>query len=272
MSINFPYPEMEPRPLADKIVARSYRTLACLVYSMTLPSRSLPSYPLRLRCNPRHLVTLQYSSDRRAADFRAFPLLGEVLRCTVRLRHIVLDIPIASIPVMLDIFRRYELIITPTRVRLEPTDPRSNRITLPCLDSIRSTRLAIVDALMRHRSVSTVVLDVPPNDIALAKFLRPRPDWNALSVRRLSMVYTGAYGFELLAEAILTSFPRLEHMAITVGSSNTQDMFNVSGLFLMQLSLELIIGDRCSYRCLLTIRVSRPSCTLWVSIMGRYGR
>ena len=136
---------------------------------------------------------------------------------------------------MLNIFRRYGITITPTRLRLAHTDPRSNRKTLPVLDSIRSTRMALVDALMRHRSISTIILDISPNDIALAKFLRPTPEWNALRVQRLSMTYCGAYGFELLVEAIFASFPCLEHLSIHVGSRNAQMMFRVRILVLRQL-------------------------------------
>ena len=173
---------------------------------------------IRPRCNPQFLVTFAYCSDSFQVDLRALPLLGDILRATSRLRHFAIDIGIESVGLALDIFRRNGVIITPTAPELEAAEPWPARLILPRLESIRSTRLAVVEALMRYRSVNTIYLEISPNDVALAKFLRPITAWNPAHIRRLSLSYLGSYWYDTLIGTIFTTFPSLEHFAFRVGT------------------------------------------------------
>ena len=222
LSVFFPVPERDDPEYMDP---PSYRLLVCLVRSMGCAARSI-----RPRCNPQLLVTFAYCSDSGQADLRALPLVGDVLRAAVRLRHLSIDVPAGSVPLLLDIFRRAGVVITPTVLGLEGAEPAPDRAILPSLTSIRSTRLALIDAMMRYRAIDTVVLEVSPNDIALAKFLRPTPAWNPSHLRHLFLSYAGGHWIDTLAGAIFASFPSLEHLALRVSTREAALTATVSAL------------------------------------------
>ena len=221
----FPFPERDSPKYQDPC---SYRLLVCLVRSMGRVGRQI-----RPRCNPQFMVTFAYCSDSFQADLRALPLLGDILRATSRLRHFAIDISMDSVALALDIFRRTGVIITPTAPELDVGRPLPDRLILPRLESICSTRLAVVEALMRYRSVNTIYLEISPNDVALAKFLRPIPAWNPAHIRRLSLSYLGYYCYDTLIGTIFTSFPSLEHFAFRVGTREASVAMLVRSFLLM---------------------------------------
>ncbi|KAI1786566.1 hypothetical protein LXA43DRAFT_1064998 [Ganoderma leucocontextum] len=191
---------------------RPIRFLLTLINS-TLPD---PALYLPSRSYATHLVTLCYGSWSMACDLRALPLLAEALRFTHRLRHLRLDVPSATVPVLIDIFRCSSIIITPSTMlsSFRPIDRRS----LPCLQSIRTSRMAIADALMQYRAIQTVAVDLSIKGAVLAKFLRAEAPWTPTHLRQLSLHIAG-HPTDGLVEGMLNAFPRLQHVVIRVSPS-----------------------------------------------------
>lgn len=186
-------------------------TLACLTLSMR-PCNKL----LSLRCNIQFIVTFSYSSHGSHDDFRALPLFGEVLRCAVRLRHLRIDVSPTNHLAIIDILRRSGIIITPTSTLLQSHSTSvSDARFLPQLQSVRASHLAIVEGLMRYRSLTHVGIDGGAETVGLTKFFRAPAPWSPSSLRYLYLAYEGRQDCEMLSMAIFASFPRLEHLMIS---------------------------------------------------------
>ena len=219
LELFFPSREFDFDPCQEQ---HSFLVLRGLVRSM----HSL-AHPVAY-CNPQFLVTLAYTSDSLRTDFRSLPLLADVLRACVRLRHLSLDVPTQSVPLLLEILRRTGIMITPTRLAIGPLNASMARTYLPKLESIRSGALAVIDAFMRHRSIQAVVLEVIPMELTFAKFLRPLPQWNPSTLRRFSFAYSGAQWSSMVPQTIFTTFPFLEHFAVRVAVDTAPFVFDVS--------------------------------------------
>ncbi len=190
-----------------------FHILSSLVRSMH-PKTGLPP-----RINAQYMVTFAYLSYGPRADFRAAPLLGEVLRAAVRLRHLRLEVADSAVDIVLDALRRAQVIIVPstTFTARSAAEYQIDRMILPCLESVRSTRLALVEALMRYRNINTVVLDTVPNDKTLGIFLRTLPPWNPATLRRLALSYCSVE-FKPFLGAVFASFPGLEELSFRIPS------------------------------------------------------
>ncbi|PIL26210.1 hypothetical protein GSI_11965 [Ganoderma sinense ZZ0214-1] len=189
----------------------------------TLPrtTRSIPS-----RCYAAHVVTLCYGSWSMPCDFRALPLLAEALRFTHKLRHLRIDVGNSTIPILLDIFRRASIIITPSSL-LKTSGPFDRR-PLPCLQSIRVCRIALADALMQHRRIETVAIELAVKEEVLAKFLRAEAPWNPRYLRQLSLNIMGCSAPPGLLESFLIAFPALQHLALRVASGRAPEFMQDS--------------------------------------------
>nr|VWO98311.1 N/A [Ganoderma boninense] len=190
-------------------------------FLLTLVNSTLPHATLCLpsRFYAAHLVTFCYGSWSLACDYRAMPLLAEALRFTYRLQHLRLDISGESVPTLLDVFRRSSIIVTPST--LLPGSRPVDRHTLPCLRSVRTTRIAVADALMQHRVLHTVIVDMSIKWEVLAKFLRAAPPWDPTHLQRLSLYVDDHPPTDGMVEGMLNAFPRLEHLAIRVTAART---------------------------------------------------
>ena len=197
--------------------------LTSLVQSMRPRGRLTP------RCNAQYLVSFSYCSHILEADFRAVPLIGEILRVAFRLRHLRIDVGGDGVPVILKIFHRVDLIISPTST-LTALGVFHHRVTLPCLESVRSSHIAIVDALMRYRSIATVVIDTSPSEANLKTFFRAHPPWNANSLRRLALGYTVHVAPTDIYRAIYVSFPNIEHLEVRVSGVGGLTLIDVSAM------------------------------------------
>ena len=220
LELFFPSREFDFDPYQEH---QSFRILNGLICSMSSATR------LEARCNAQFLVTLAYTSDSLRTNFRSLPMLADVLRACMRLRHLTIDVPTQSVPLFLEILRRTGLMITPTHPAIGPMNAlMARRAYLPNLESVRSTALAVVDAFMRYRSIETVVLEVIPTDLTFAKFLRPSPQWNPSTLRRFSFAFCGARWSSNVPHAIFTTFPSLEYFAVRCGINTAPFVFNVS--------------------------------------------
>lgn len=189
-----------------------FRLLSNIVESM------LPKGSLLPRVNAQYMVTFTYATYGYRADLRAAPLLGEVLRAAVRLRHLRLDVANDAVDIVLDALRRSEVIVTPSATLITvPSRPHIR--LLPCLESIRSTRVAIIEALMRYRAVHTVVAELNLTEDTIAKFLRPIPAWNPVTLRRLAMTFH-SHDIRQFVIAVGAAFPCLEHLSLQVTPSS----------------------------------------------------
>ena len=194
--------------------------LTSLVQSMR------PRGTLTPRCNSQHLVAFSYCSHSLEADLRAAPLLGEILRAAFRVRHLRIDVGADGVPVILKIFRRVDLIISPTSTLTALGV--CHRVTLPCLESVRSSHIAIVEALMRYRSVATAVVEMSPSEANLKTFFRADPPWNANSLRRLAVGYSGNVAPVQIYRAIYASFPNIEHLELRIVGLGGHALMDVS--------------------------------------------
>ncbi|KAI1789224.1 hypothetical protein LXA43DRAFT_893230 [Ganoderma leucocontextum] len=196
-----------------------------LDFLLTIINSTLPGPCLSLpsRCYAAHLVTFTYGSWSTPCDFRGLPLLAEALRFTDRLRHLRIDVPSATVPILVDLFRRSSIIITPSTML--PGSSAFDRRPLPLLQSIRTSRIAIADALMQYRAIQTVAVDLSIKWEVLAKFLRAEAPWDPTHLRQLSIHVAGHPTTHGLLEGMLTAFPRVQHLAIRVSPSRGQ-LFN----------------------------------------------
>ncbi|KAI0689529.1 hypothetical protein C8T65DRAFT_746138 [Cerioporus squamosus] len=190
---------------ADYMDPYPFSVLTGLVTSMR-PRSGIPP-----RCNPQHLVTFAYLSYGIKADLRAIPLVGAILRVAGRLRHLRIDVASEAVPMTLDVLRRTGVIITPISALTHSSlDVDANPDILPYLRSVRSSKLPIVEALMRYRHVNTVVVDGSPEETTLAKFLRTLPPWNPVDIRKFAITYCGYASFTDVVRGIFTAFPNIE--------------------------------------------------------------
>ncbi|PIL33117.1 hypothetical protein GSI_04566 [Ganoderma sinense ZZ0214-1] len=174
--------------------------------------KSVPS-----RLYAAHIVTFSYVSWCLPMDFRAVPLLAEALRFTHKLRHLRVDVGVDALPLVLDVFSRSSIIITPSTTLAITSN--ADRFSLPCLQSIRSGRIAIVEALMSYRAIQTVAIDLCLEEDELAKFLYAGPVWKPAHLRQLSLSLACFSPSSVLLEGIVGAFPQLEHLALRVLSS-----------------------------------------------------
>ncbi len=199
---------------ADYMDPYPFSILGGLVTSMRSRSIAPP------RCNPQHLVTFAYLSYGINADLRAIPLVGAILRSAGRLRHLRIDVASEAVPMTLDVLRRAGVIITPiSTFTHSSSDVHANPDILPYLRSVRSSKLPIIEALMRYRHIDTIVMDGSPEDNCLAKFLRTLPPWNPADIRKFAITYCGYSSFTDLVRGIFTSFPNIEFFEFRITGS-----------------------------------------------------
>lgn len=214
---------------------RPIRFLLTLVNStLPRPASSLPS-----RNYAAHLVTLCYGSWSMPTDFNALPLLAEALRFTDRLCHLRLDVTSGSVPILLDIFRRASIIVTPSTML---SDSRQlDRLPLPSLESLRTSRIAIAEAFMQYRAIKTVAIDLSIKSRVLAQFLRTEAPWSPTHLKQLSFHAASNPVPAGLIESVLIAFPRLQHLAVRVTSLCSSAVLTVRFHSLLFAASQLIL-------------------------------
>ncbi|KAI0683363.1 hypothetical protein C8T65DRAFT_749572 [Cerioporus squamosus] len=163
----------------------------------------------------RHLRVLFVWPARRSPGS---PLLGHILRAAVNLRHLRVDVDADAVPTVLDALVRVGVIITPTTT-LTACRTTAHGEVLPRLRSVRSSRLPIIEALMRYRSIDTAIVDSTPQDATLAKFFRSTPPWDPCGLRRVGLNYCGYSDFDLVLRGLFTAFPCVEHCELRITGS-----------------------------------------------------
>ncbi|KAI9058547.1 hypothetical protein FKP32DRAFT_1680923 [Trametes sanguinea] len=187
------------------------RILVSLLHSIRYRS-SHPTKP----ANSWFIQSLTYISYDAIVDLRTIPMLAAILCECSALRHLQFDVPHASVEFVVNHFRRCSLARTSPSTILRAYSPEAaTRLSLPRLESVRSTKLDIVVALMQHRPVRTAVVDYG-NTIGDLKPLLPHSmPMTQHSLTRLSLSILGqSLRFRTIISAIAITFPYLQHLAL----------------------------------------------------------
>ncbi|KAJ3018032.1 hypothetical protein NUW54_g444 [Trametes sanguinea] len=170
------------------------RILVCLLHSIRYRS-SHPTIP----ANAWFIQSLTYISYDAIVDLRTIPMLAVIL-----------------FEFVVNHFRRCSLARTSPSTILRAYSPEAaTLLSLPRLESVRSTKLDIVVALMQHRPVRTAVVDYG-NTIGDLKPLLPHSmPMTQHSLTRLSLSILGqSLRFRIIISAIAITFPYLQHLAL----------------------------------------------------------
>ena len=81
---------------------------------------------------------------------------------------------------------------------------------------------------MRYRSVATAVVEMSPSEANLKTFFRADPPWNANSLRRLAVGYSGNVAPVQIYRAIYASFPNIEHLELRIVGLGGHALMDVS--------------------------------------------
>lgn len=183
----------------------------------------------RNRCYPYYIMTFAFVSCNVTANLCALPLLAEILRFANRLHHLRIDIDQSSEALLFDIFSRRNLIRAPTAsitscpTELEPV----TYAFLPSLQSLRSCRLDVVEALMRYRGLRTCIIDCAPSMKSCDAFLSITSPIRSSCLERLSFWMLSDADFDYTLEAIAVTFPSLQHLALRVNPWMVADVLKV---------------------------------------------
>ncbi|KAH9848705.1 hypothetical protein C2E23DRAFT_738973 [Lenzites betulinus] len=201
----------------------------CLLTTLAKSGR-FAKFPLSTRCYARYVVTFAYSSHGRKADLRALPLLTEFLRFATRLRHLRIDVPLASVPLVIDQFRRHSIICAPptsfTAMYLG-TQSAATRL-LPSLESVRSSSATLVEVLMRYRRIRTAIVDGMLSTRDLDTLLSISSPLRRTDLMRLSLSISNPDIYDTIIRATVLSFPQLEHLSIRTSLQLTVPIIHVS--------------------------------------------
>ncbi len=204
-----------------------FAILACLVESSrrAISSGGISSYA---SC----IVTLSFVSHRPGANLRAIPMLAQVLRSATHLRHLRIDVLSDAIPLILDVFGRTNVIqsATPSLVA-KYAGTTTDFLPLPALDTIRSSKPALLEALMRFRSVKTAILDSYPDASTFNRLFATFSPLPHHDLTRLSIVLSpnrDHFPYELTA--IVHAFPVLEHLSVRCANRVATELLVVSAV------------------------------------------
>ncbi|OJT14312.1 hypothetical protein TRAPUB_9173 [Trametes pubescens] len=191
---------------------RPFQILNCL----TLSSRHAAQTGDTSRFHLQFIRSISYISYDPQSDLRALPMLTTLLRMTVLVRHIHIDINQESVPLAIDMLRRRGLLRIPPTSMLDVVKmPPESPVLLPCLESVRSTKIEIVAALLEHYPLKTAAVD---HAVSLQELAPLLPQANVLSRSHLTKLSVGVYAHESeissVIRAIAAAFPRLDHLAI----------------------------------------------------------
>ncbi|KAH9848480.1 hypothetical protein C2E23DRAFT_739592 [Lenzites betulinus] len=206
---------LDIRPIGyvvDGDYPRAFRLLACLL-------STLPHYTTQMhspRFLPQFVRTISYRCDYMEENLRGLPMLAILLRFTPYLRHLQIDIDPDSVPLGLDLLHRRGIIRSPPSTAIDVIDmPSATSLTLPHLQSVRSTWSKILAALLQWRPVQTAVLDWATSleDLAVLFPFTLSTTPNHMTRLALSLV-AEEEDFDPILRAIALTFPELEHLAI----------------------------------------------------------
>ncbi|KAI0324873.1 hypothetical protein GY45DRAFT_1375209 [Cubamyces sp. BRFM 1775] len=191
--------------------------------------------PFTTRCYARYVTTFGYISYNRRADLLALPLLVEFLRFAVRLRHLRIDVISASVPLVLNALSRGSIICAPPPSfdHMYVSATSFSPWILPSLESIRSSKAAVVESLMRYRGIRTAVFDEALGSTDLHALLCMSPTLRGTHLLRLSISLSPSETYSRILRAIAVSFPSLTVLSIRIGKDRAEKAFNHVALMLM---------------------------------------
>ncbi|KAL1942464.1 hypothetical protein VTO73DRAFT_6066 [Trametes versicolor] len=205
--------ERDPRP---------FNILSNLAHSARYANSPQPS-----RCYAAHILTLSYVGLDLSANFRALPLLAEVCRVAERLHHLRLDVDSNSISLFMDTFIRKQVVITLTNPANRWRDREASASILPRLVSIRSSKPAIVESLMRFRNVEIAVVDSSGStEVFSGFFVFP----SALRCDQLTHFSYCIHPDDCILHlhAVSKTFPQLHHLSLRCTPGLTEEVFGLA--------------------------------------------
>lgn len=210
-------------------VADGYDHTPFLLLNTLATSARHAKIPGSTRCYARYVHTFAYVSYGRHADLRAVPILAEFLRFAVRLRHLRIDVVAVSVPLVLDQFRRTSIICTPppSFATMYVTATSLSPWILPYLQSVRSYKATLVEALMRYRGIRTAVIDgmlATPDMDALLSMSSPL---RGAHLMRLSLSVSDPATYKDILRAATLSFPCLQDLSVRTSVRLAEPVFNV---------------------------------------------
>lgn len=205
--------------------------LACI--ASTLHHSSSPTHSWRFL--PQYIHSFSYISYDPAADLRCLPLLATILRSTLFLHNFQFEYSQDSHELALDLFRRRQLISNRPRSMLEVLQaPSPPTRVLPRIESVRSTKVAVLAELLGSYPLKTVVLDHAVPGEQLGPLLPPTVAMAHSTVERLSLslhAHSSLYRLSNLHEvvrAVARVFPSLTHVAFRCPMRNAVELLEVS--------------------------------------------
>lgn len=201
-----------------------FRLLRTLVVSA-----QYAGFPVSSRCYARHVLTFAYVSYGRQADVRGIPMLAEFLRFAIRLRHLRIDVVPASVPLLLDAFRRNSIISSPPPLLAAAyaTASTIHPWSLPRLESVRSSKAAIVEPLMRKRNIHTAIVDGALSSADITNFLRNPVSLQTPQLLRLSLSIIQDSIYRHIIRATSLTFGHLEYLSIRTNAVLADPVFEV---------------------------------------------
>ncbi|KAI0348887.1 hypothetical protein OH77DRAFT_491490 [Trametes cingulata] len=169
------------------------------------------------RCYIGHVITLSYSSYGLAVDRRALPMLASALRFAWKLCHLRIDITSGSVNTLVQVFQRRCIICKPfaSVIAMHDNKKPAEILGLPALKSLRCSRIAIAQAMMRHRQINSVVVERLSGVEAMDSLLGGLQAPFTSKTSRLSLnVRLLPEEFSPMIRATLYSFPQLKDLAL----------------------------------------------------------
>ncbi|KAH9854466.1 hypothetical protein C2E23DRAFT_726294 [Lenzites betulinus] len=165
---------------------------------------------------PQFIHSLTYVSYDPRYDMRALPMLSTILQFTAHLRYLHLDVLESSVPLVLEALRRRGILRNPPASMLEAIRlPAQTSLTLPRLETMRSTKAAVVAAVLERHPLKTIVIDHAFPMVELPQLLPHTPSSATNSLTRLSLsFYSHQTEVAPIVKAIGATFPSLIHVAL----------------------------------------------------------
>lgn len=196
-----------------RVHLHSSRLLPCLMLSTknASPSRSH-------RCYVRFIVRFTFKSQLSLENIRAIPMFVDILRFTTSLQFLRIDICDESVPTLLDLMRRKDILRRSTLppMLIDPHASLSTPLYLPSLKGFRTSSPEIAIEFLRLRPTQVLAIEDVIKFTDLNKLSDSLATASTTRLRSLSLTIEN---FDVVAHAvtlqvILVSLPSLEYLSI----------------------------------------------------------
>ena len=189
----------------------SHHVLTCLVRSLSSATHATAN------CNPRFIRSLSFGSSSLMVDYRAIPLLAEILRFATSLRSLRISVGEASIPIIIDTLRRHGVsdVPPPSIMTLLKQDLTYIPRALPALENVCVSEPALALIFMRQHALKTLVIENPMMIGDLRTLVPTDSSVRGTNLTRLCLGSVGTFDTpERPFYALGIMYPNLEHLAM----------------------------------------------------------